>query len=132
MKKNWKGRSIVSLFVVCIGLYGSWYSSSQPFEEYIINLIILGPIYFVIIYFISGFIFRIKENKTNKTSEDVYKKPSETYNEMNPHMKNIYIILGIGILAFLAYYFYFSAVATCVREFPSLNRTKCEMRLNRT
>ena len=46
MKKNWIGRSIVSLFVVCIGLYGSWYSSSQPFEEYIINLIILGPTLF--------------------------------------------------------------------------------------
>ena len=132
MKKNWKGRSIVSLFVVCIGLYGSWYSSSQPFEEYIINLIILGPIYFVIIYFISGFIFRIKENKTNKTSEEIKKIPSMNKNGMEPYMKNIYIIIGIGILAFLAYYFYFSAVATCLRDYPNLTRTRCEQILNKS
>ena len=63
MKKNWKPRLFLSLFITVLGLFGTWYASRSPFEEFIFQLILLGPIWLIIIYFLSdddaGSIFSI-------------------------------------------------------------------------
>jgi len=43
----------------------------------------------------------------------------------------MYKLLIVGIIAFLAYYYYFSPVATCMRDFEGANRTACEKHINK-
>jgi len=41
------------------------------------------------------------------------------------------IIIAIAVIGGLAYYFYFSPVATCMRDYPKMSRTDCQMALDR-
>jgi len=40
-------------------------------------------------------------------------------------------ILAVLVIGFLAYYYYFSPVATCMRDAPHLNRTTCAAIINK-
>jgi hypothetical protein len=70
MKRNWKPRLFLSLFITVLSLFGTWYALRSPFEEFIFQhqvhlLIILGPIWLIIIYFISGFIIKGNPHNSN-------------------------------------------------------------------
>ena len=48
-------------------------------------------------------------------------------------VKKFYMIkvVAIGVIAFLAYYYYFSPVATCMRDFEGATRTSCQKHINK-
>ena len=41
------------------------------------------------------------------------------------------IIIGVAVFGALAYYYYFSPVASCMRDYPNMTRTSCQLALDK-